>query len=111
MVTCSLLSHEIVYGYAWRGLERTGMRFPGPIDPTELPEWLQPGSAVIHSTFGRGVIRCYRVIKHGPAMEIEFERGTKVLSPEFGIPRLRPASSNEDTKSRLQRVTALFRRK
>ena len=42
VATCSLLSHEIVYGYAWRGLERTGMRFPGPIDPTELPDWLQP---------------------------------------------------------------------
>jgi hypothetical protein len=31
-------------------------------------------------------------IKNGPVMEIDFERGPKVLNPEYGIPHLRPAS-------------------
>jgi hypothetical protein len=68
------------------------MKFPGPIDPATLPAWLQPGSTVIHSKFGQGVIRGYRTINGAPAMDIDFTQGPKVLNPEFGIPHLRPAS-------------------
>ena len=70
------------------------MKFPGPVNPDEVPDWLRPGSRVIHSKFGSGTIKCYRVIKNGPAMEIEFTGGTKLLSPEHGIPHLRPATDD-----------------
>jgi len=84
------------------------VKFPGPVNPDEVPEWLRPGSTVIHNTFGKGVIKCYRVIKNGPAMEIEFERFTKVLSPEHGIPYLRPATDEPPNGNWFQR---LLRRK
>ena len=83
------------------------MKFPGPVKPDEVPEWLRPGSTVIHSTFGKGVIKCYRVIKNGPAMEIEFEQFTKVLNPEHGIPHLRPASDEPSNASWFQRFFRL----
>jgi hypothetical protein len=77
------------------------MKFPGPVNPDEVPDRLRPGSQVIHSTFGKGVIKCYRVIKNEPAMEIEFDAGTKILNPEYGIPLLRPASDAAFTQARV----------
>jgi hypothetical protein len=66
------------------------------LDATELPDRLRPGREVVHDTFGKGVMRSYRLHKGHPALEIDFNGTIKLLSAEFGIPHLRPASEIGD---------------
>ena len=63
-------------------------------DPSELPEWAKLGRPVIHSTFGKGVIVDIRLHKGVRAIEIDFGGRRKLLSAEYGIPHLRPASTS-----------------
>jgi hypothetical protein len=81
------------------------------LDPTELPEWLRPGCDVVHDTFGKGVMKSYRLHKSKPALEIDFNGSTKLLSPEYGIPHLSPASKVGRATAVLSGFLAFFRRR
>jgi len=81
------------------------------LDPTELPEWLRPGCSVIHDTFGEGVVRSYRVHKSRPALEVDFGGTIKLLSPEYGIPHMRPALAAQSGGTVGSGIFSFFRRK
>lgn len=81
------------------------------LDPTELPEWLRPGCNVIHDTFGKGVMKSYRLHKSRPALEIDFEGSIKLLSPEYGLPHLRPAVEARGNRKVVSGILGLFRRR
>jgi hypothetical protein len=56
------------------------------------PEWMVEGVAVVHDTFGRGVVRHVGLYKRFHTVWIEFdEEGVKALAPKYAMPHMRRA--------------------
>lgn len=60
-------------------------------NPDDSTDWLQPGTAIKHGTFGTGTVRRLFDYKGVPSISIDFDYGArKALAVEYATPHLSP---------------------